>query len=205
MRAQAAAGATPRGARRRPLTRARCAVQFAATTQFFLYGKRNFTRTGWERASAKYPKPDALDSATAAGKFYAVTGANSGVGKEARPPPARTRSRGACPDRFLLVFSSLSFLLAGPVPGTCRARACCARAAPTAHRATVRTQVAQYLASKGGTVFMVCRSAGRAQAARDSIVETTKNEAVHVILADVSLEVRAGSERFVCRAMARSS
>ena len=49
--------------------------QFAATTQFFLYGKKHFTRTGWEAARALYPQPDALTVLELTGKTYMVTGA----------------------------------------------------------------------------------------------------------------------------------
>lgn len=56
--------------------------QFAATSQFYLYGKKHCTRTGWEKASKKYEKPDVLEQAELTGKVFMVTGANSGVGKE---------------------------------------------------------------------------------------------------------------------------
>jgi len=56
--------------------------QFAATSQFYLYGKKHCTSTGWEKASSKYDKPDVLEQAELSGKVYMVTGANSGVGKE---------------------------------------------------------------------------------------------------------------------------
>lgn len=51
---------------------------FAATAQWYLYGRRHFTATGWKRASAKYTfDVEALDLT---GKCYVVTGANSGIG-----------------------------------------------------------------------------------------------------------------------------
>lgn len=57
--------------------------QFAATTQFYLYGKKHCTRTGYENASKNYAdagkQEEKLDLK---GKCYMVTGANSGVGKE---------------------------------------------------------------------------------------------------------------------------
>jgi hypothetical protein len=66
--------------------------QFAASTQFFLYGKKHFTRTGWEAARARYPQPDALTTFELEGKCYMVTGANQA---RALPPMLRTSSSGA--------------------------------------------------------------------------------------------------------------
>lgn len=57
--------------------------QFAATTQFYLYGKRYCTKTGWEKAQQKYPRPDILQSVDLSGRVYLITGANSGIGFEA--------------------------------------------------------------------------------------------------------------------------
>lgn len=104
--------------------------QFAASSQFYLFGKKHCTRTGYEKASKKYEDPDFLEKVELEGKCYMITGANSGVGKE----------------------------------------------------------VTQFLASKGATVYMVCRSPERAETARQEIIEKTKNEKVKVLLADVSLE-----------------
>ena len=56
--------------------------QFAATTQFYLYGKKHFTRTGWEAATKLYSQPDPLASFNLTGKVYMVTGANQGIGFE---------------------------------------------------------------------------------------------------------------------------
>ena len=58
--------------------------QFAASTQFYLFGKNHCTRTGWERAVLKYAKPDIVEDSmgTLAGRVYLVTGANTGIGKE---------------------------------------------------------------------------------------------------------------------------
>jgi len=53
---------------------------FAATTQFFLYGRRHCTANGWRRASAKYDL-GFLDSISLAGKVCVVTGANAGIGR----------------------------------------------------------------------------------------------------------------------------
>ena len=60
--------------------------QFAATSQFYLYGRSHCTSTGYETAMKKILKkgPDLLASPdlSMAGKVAIVTGANSGVGKE---------------------------------------------------------------------------------------------------------------------------
>lgn len=58
--------------------------QFAATTQFYLYGKSRCTQTGWEKAHRNYPKPDLLEdpSLDISDRVYIVTGANAGIGRE---------------------------------------------------------------------------------------------------------------------------
>lgn len=59
--------------------------QFASTTQFYLYGKKYCTKTGWKAASDKYAQPDILSSSSTLSlekKVFIVTGANSGVGFE---------------------------------------------------------------------------------------------------------------------------
>jgi hypothetical protein len=61
--------------------------QFASTSQFYLYGRSHCTKTGWEKASKAYPKPDILGNGRAStvdlsGKVFMVTGANAGIGKE---------------------------------------------------------------------------------------------------------------------------
>lgn len=67
--------------------------QSISSTQFFLYGKRHFTQTGYEKHVKKYtssvqnsasikrgdPGADGVDMA---GKVVCVSGANSGIGKE---------------------------------------------------------------------------------------------------------------------------
>jgi dehydrogenase/reductase SDR family protein 12 len=57
--------------------------QFAATSQFFLYGKRHFTKTGWEKHRKAYRQPDLLEQESdLSGRNFMITGANSGVGRE---------------------------------------------------------------------------------------------------------------------------
>lgn len=111
--------------------------QFAATSQFYLYGRQYCTQTGYISTmkemfkNGKVPDPmNAISSTHMTGKVCLVTGANSGVGKE----------------------------------------------------------VAQFLASKGATVVMLCRDAGRAEAARDEIVASSNNKNVSILLCDLSLE-----------------
>lgn len=55
-------------------------IQFASSTQFYLYGKKYCTKTGWEAASNKYPIPDILSDVSLDGNVYLVTGANAGIG-----------------------------------------------------------------------------------------------------------------------------
>lgn len=55
---------------------------FAAPTQFFLYGKKHFTQTGYKAHAAKYAEPNLLHEVNLEGKVFCVTGANSGIGKE---------------------------------------------------------------------------------------------------------------------------
>lgn len=45
---------------------------------------------------------------------------------------------------------------------------------------------AQEIATRGGTVHMVCRNQGRADTAKDEIVEKSKNQDVHVHIVDMS-------------------
>lgn len=45
---------------------------------------------------------------------------------------------------------------------------------------------AQEIANRGGTVHMVCRNQGRADTAKDEIVEKSKNQDVHVHIVDMS-------------------
>ncbi|XP_047456651.1 dehydrogenase/reductase SDR family member 12 [Mugil cephalus] len=45
---------------------------------------------------------------------------------------------------------------------------------------------AQEIANRGGTVHMVCRNKGRADAAKDEIMERSKNQDVHVHIVDMS-------------------
>lgn len=55
--------------------------QMITTTQFYLYGLSHFTATGWLRASKKYAASE-LEEVALVGKYYCVTGANSGIGRE---------------------------------------------------------------------------------------------------------------------------
>ncbi|KAM8857476.1 dehydrogenase/reductase SDR family member 12 [Synchiropus picturatus] len=45
---------------------------------------------------------------------------------------------------------------------------------------------AQEIANRGGTVHLVCRNQGRAETARDEIVEKSKNHNVHIHIVDMS-------------------
>eukprot|EP00959_Pyramimonas_sp_CCMP1952_P087739 1835807-Pyramimonas_sp.AAC.4 len=103
--------------------------QGITTTQFYLYGRKRFTATGWEEASKVY-KAGQLENAELSSKVFLVTGANAGIGRE----------------------------------------------------------VTEYLASKGGKVYMVCRDKERGEKAKAHIVEKTRNENVNVLLGDCGLQ-----------------
>lgn len=117
--------------------------QFAASTQFVLFGKRHCTATGWTRHAKQYAEPAFHDSVDLRDKVYIVTGANAGLG-----------------------FS-----------------------------------LSNYLAEKGATLYMVCRSAERCETARAAIVESTGNTNVHPIIADCSLgaDMRRMMKEFALR------
>lgn len=105
--------------------------QFASASQFYLFGRRHFTRTGWEMHRTAYASPDLLtQNLDLSGRVYLITGGNAGVGRE----------------------------------------------------------VAQFLASKGAAVHLVCRSRERAEAARAEMVAATGNQAIYVLQGDVGVE-----------------
>ena len=56
-------------------------TQFITSTQFYLFGRSRFTQTGWQKAAKKYVQGE-LEECKLQGKCYAVTGANSGIGRE---------------------------------------------------------------------------------------------------------------------------
>ena len=124
----------PRPAHRTSL-RAMGFGQIAASTQFYLFGRKHCTATGYKKAAAQYGNGVDLQQLSLTGKTFAVTGANSGVG-------------------FTL---------------------------------------SQYLASRGASLLMVCRSQARGEAACKSIIEETGNDKVSVIVADMSLKSDARS------------
>ena len=122
--------------------------QFITSTQFYLFGRSHFTATGWSKHAKRYVAGE-LEAAKLAGKVYAVTGANSGIGREA----------------------------------------------------------ARFLASRGATVYMVCRSEARASQARSEMLEELRTSSdgsctlgsLEIVVGDVSL---AASVRDVAAALA---
>jgi len=112
--------------------------QAITSTQFYVYGKKYFTSTGYTKAVQSYTSPvqkspsiklgqTGADGVDLTDKIIVITGSNSGIGKE----------------------------------------------------------MATYAAAKNATVYMICRSKVRADAAREEIVKLTQNDRVEVLLADV--------------------
>src|SRR5574342_892396 len=62
-------------------------------------------------------------------------------------------------------------------------------------------EVARALAKRGATVVLLCRDSVKAEAARRSIVEETKNPSVEVLLCDLSRQsdVRRAADEFKAR------
>lgn len=58
----------------------------------------------------------------------------------------------------------------------------------TGANAGVGREITTYLASKGASVYMVCRNPARANKARDEIAAQTNNPKIHVLLCDCGLE-----------------
>lgn len=48
--------------------------QGMSASQFFLYGKKHFTQTGYVNHAAKYTKTEQLEKLNLAGKVFVVTG-----------------------------------------------------------------------------------------------------------------------------------
>eukprot|EP00933_Yihiella_yeosuensis_P044245 TRINITY_DN39356_c0_g1_i1.p1 TRINITY_DN39356_c0_g1~~TRINITY_DN39356_c0_g1_i1.p1 ORF type:complete len:325 (-),score=48.73 TRINITY_DN39356_c0_g1_i1:52-1026(-) len=57
-------------------------------------------------------------------------------------------------------------------------------------------EIAQYLAGRGGKVYMVCRNAERAEKEREAIAKSTGSDSVHVLIADcgIAADVRRVSQ-----------
>eukprot|EP00041_Stephanoeca_diplocostata_P019412 m.418964 g.418964 ORF g.418964 m.418964 type:complete len:349 (+) comp21297_c0_seq1:361-1407(+) len=104
--------------------------QKLTSANFYFYGKRHFTETGWKK-NQKHYVPKFLESIGLSGRIFMVTGANSGIGKE----------------------------------------------------------ITSYLASKGGKVYMVCRSQDRANKARQDIVDQHASASgnLEILIGDVGL------------------
>lgn len=83
--------------------------QKITTAQFYVYGKKRFTRTGWQKAqtSPPYQPPGWLDTVDLAGRVFLVTGANSGIGKELTQFLSRMRAKVYMVRCTLLCFISI--------------------------------------------------------------------------------------------------
>jgi len=113
--------------------------QGISVTQWYVHGRKHFTKTGYDKHVKQYYKSAVQNSASIIrgaegadgvdmeGKVVVVTGANSGLGKE----------------------------------------------------------LATYAAAKGATLYMLCRSPDRAEAAKKEISELTNNDNISILLADV--------------------
>lgn len=105
--------------------------QVQASSQFYFYGRRHFTKTGWQNHSQEYEKPDLLTQPLdLSDQVFMITGANSGIGRE----------------------------------------------------------TTQFLANHGATIYMLCRSRERAEAARAEIAAAASSSKVHLLVGDVGLE-----------------
>jgi len=104
--------------------------QFAATSQFYLFGRKHCTQTGYQTHRAAYSEPTVLEEVDLTGKVYIVTGSNQGIGKE----------------------------------------------------------IAQYVATRGATVYMICRSRDKAEKARASMLETAPGAKIHLLQGDCGLQ-----------------
>lgn len=106
--------------------------QAQVTGQFYFYGRKHFTKTGYDLHAKDYTQPNILEQPLdLSQQVFLITGANSGVGRE----------------------------------------------------------VAQFVVSKGATVYMLCRSKERAEAAAAEIAATAgASKKVHVLTGDVGLE-----------------
>lgn len=98
-------------------------------TQWYIYGRKRFTATGWAEASKRYI-PGQLENANLQNKVFMVTGANSGIGRS----------------------------------------------------------ISEYLASRGGTLYMVCRDKQRGQQAKEAIEEKTGSTTVNLLIGDCGLQ-----------------
>lgn len=114
--------------------------QFAASSQFYLYGKKHFSQTGYAKHVKAYKPAPCMDESLS-GKVFMVTGANSGVGKE----------------------------------------------------------ICYFLANLKATVYLLCRNVEKANQVRDEIRLEAKNDRIHVLQVDCSLEssVRACWQSFM--------
>ena len=145
--------------------------QVAATSQFYLYGRRHCTATGYEKARAALLKegPDLLQSAD----LSLVVCLPSRRSRHTRHPLTPIHSPLA-PAPTLLIRASRG--RQGKV------------AMVTGANSGVGFEVAQYLARRGAEVHLVCRSAKRGEEARQAMIAASGNSKVHLLVCDCSLE-----------------
>lgn len=58
----------------------------------------------------------------------------------------------------------------------------------TGANAGIGREIVKFFAAKGATVYMVCRNEEKGKAAKEALVSETKNQNLHLLLGDCSLE-----------------
>ena len=131
--------------------------QFAATSQWFLYGKRHFTQTGYVRHQKDYKDPKCVRPACGQ-KRVRVSAHACILARAGRfMQNLNLDITNADPRRK-------NFIITGANSGSSRAVGALVLSHSLIHDATgIGKEIAKFLAQKGAQVIMVCRNAGRAE------------------------------------------